>query len=212
MKNNVLKGLLASVYAMILLMVLISNFTSRTSESWRFFYAFTQQSNIIVLIWLVLFSVNVFSPKRFKFVTNKTLMVAITTYISITFFIVTFILEPFYLGKFSPASSTGELFLHNLTPIVMWIYFFTVKTKDDLPLKKTPLVLIYPLIYVILNLIIGYTVTYEDGSMAFAYGFTNPNNYGNIFMFIIAIIGLVIVFSLFSISLSKLKKWIDTNI
>lgn len=211
MKAKLFKGYMAIIYAMILLFFLVSNFTARTEEQWRFFYAFTQQSNIIVLIWLILFGINTFKPTKFNFVRNKTLMVAITVYISITFFIVAFVLDPFFAGKFQPAKSTGELILHNLTPIVMWIYFFIVKGEGELNIKKTPLVLIYPLAYVVLNLVVGGTVKYLDGTSAYAYGFINPASYGgNYFLFIGALLGLILIFSLFSILLSKLKNKIDS--
>ena len=93
----------------------------------------------------------------------------------------------------------------------MWIYFFIVKGEGELNIKKTPLVLIYPLAYVVLNLVVGGTVKYLDGTSAYAYGFINPASYGgNYFLFIVVLLGLILIFSLFSILLSKLKNKIDS--
>lgn len=209
-KKELFLGYTAIIYSITLLFLLVSNFQGRSAEKWRFFYAFTQQSNILVLIWLVLFGVSSFGfPKLNKKLRNKTLLTSLTVYMSITYFIVALVLDPIYTGAFNPLKNSNELWLHHLTPVVMWIYFFKVKGEGTLNIKKAPFTLIYPLIYVFLNLIIGATVTYENGNKAYAYDFINPNSYGNIFIFILVIIGLLIVFSLFTIGLTKLKLHID---
>lgn len=212
-KKQLFLGYISIIYSITLLFVLISNYTARTAEHWRFFYAFTQQSNILVLIWLLLFGISTFVKVPYeKIIRNKTLMISLTVYISITYFIVALVLDPIYLGKFNPTSSASELWLHHLTPIFMWIIFFLVPANSETTKKKALLSLIYPLIYVVLNLIIGSTVTYLDGSKAYAYGFINPNSYnGNYFILLIVILGLLGVFSLFTLGLLKLKNKIDST-
>lgn len=209
-KNELFLGFVSLVYSVTLLFVLISNFTNRSVDKWRFFYAFTQQSNLLVLVWLVLFGISVFKfPDLNKKIRNKTLMTSLTVYISITYFIVALVLDPIYTGKFNPLLSSSELWLHHLTPIVMWIMFFKVKGTSTIDVKKALLSLIYPLFYVVLNLIVGYTVTYDNGDMAFAYDFINPNSYNNVFMLLVVITGLLVVFSLFTVGLTKFKLYID---
>lgn|SRR5690554_1206937 len=211
-KKELFLGYFALVYALTLLFILINNFSGRNVEHWRFFYAFTQQSNILVLIWLVLFGLSAFGFKKFnKVVKNKVVMTALAVYISITYFIVALVLNPIYSGSWNPVSSANELWLHHLTPIIYWLMFFLVKGQGSISYKSSVLTLIYPLFYVLLNLVIGATLSYNDGSAAYAYDFINPNSYGNIFIYLLVILGLLLVFSLFSMGLTKLKLYIDNN-
>ena len=210
-KKNVLTGYFILIYSITLLFVLINNFAARSSEHWRFFYAFTQQSNILALIWFVLVGVYLITGKeRLKFTTNNIIMTALTVYISITYFIVALVLDPVYLGKFNPLSSGSELWLHHLTPIVVWILFAIIKGEGPLNIKNSLLALIYPLIYVVVNLVIGGTLRYENGDKAYAYGFINPDTYGgNYFILLLVILGLLIVFTLFTIGLTKFKLYLN---
>lgn len=212
-KKEMLLGYISLIYSVTLFFVLVSNFTGRTSEHWRFFYAFTQQSNIIVLVWLIIFGITAFKPSKVgDFVRNNTVMIALTVYISITYFIVALVLDPIYAGAFNPLKNSSELWLHHLSPIFIWVMFFLTKGVGTINLKKSLFSLIYPLLYVVLNLIIGSTIKYEDGTSAFAYGFINPNSYGgNYFIFIGVILGLLLVFSLFTVLLTKLKTYLNDN-
>jgi len=179
-KNEMKLGFAALVYSLVLLFVLINSFTSGLinpdKENWVFFYMFTNQSNFLVLIWLTMFGISAFVETPFKkFITNRTVIVAVTVYISITFFIVATVLEPFYLGQFDPVAG---YITHFSTPIVMWFYFFAVKGNGSMKLRQAFYTLIYPLIFLVLNLIIGATVLYLDGSRAYAYNFINPASVG----------------------------------
>lgn len=204
-KNNTL-AFTALIYAMLLTFSLISNFTGRESEHWRFFYAFTQQSNIIVLVWLVIFGVTSFTCSKWNAIAcNNTLIIAITVYISITFFIVALVLTPIYNGTWNPVKSTAELLHHNLTPIIMWYFFFLVDGVGSIQYKKALYILIYPILYVGANLAIGANVTYLDGKPAYAYGFINPNNYPNLFIFALVFVALIVIFTLFGVLLIKIK-------
>lgn len=210
-RKNVITGYLILIYALTLLFVLINNFTGRSTEHWRFFYAFTQQSNIIALIWFSLLGVFLIKgTNKLSFTTNKIVMTAVTVYLSITYFIVALVLDPIYAGKFNPLSSGSELWLHHLTPIATWIILAIVPGKGELTIKKSLLTLIYPIAYVILNLIVGGTLRYENGDKAYAYGFINPDSYGGNYLILLGVIlGLLLVFGLFTVGLSKFKIYID---
>lgn len=215
MKKNkeLFLGYISIIYSITLLFVLVNNFTSRSEEQWRFFYAYTQQSNILVLIWLLLFSFTVFKKTSLsKFIRNKTTIISLTVYISITYFIVALVLDPIYLGKFEPVKSSSELWLHHLTPIFMWLMFFLVPGKGESSVKKSLLSLVYPVIYFAANLIIGANFNYLNDDKAYAYGFTNPDSYGGSYLILlIVILALLGIFSLFTIGLLKLKNYIDLN-
>lgn len=213
-KDERLKGFLALIYAMVLLFELINDLSLRTIEVWRFFYQFTQQSNILILIWLILYGITRFkSLKIKKHVENNTIVIGLTVFISITYFIVAFVLQPIYLGLSNPISNSGELLLHHLTPIVMWIFYFTTKTSGQISYKTNLLVLIYPLLYVGINLIVGSNVTYiAEQSPAYAYDFINPNSYSNILIYLIVIAGLAAVFAIFTLLLTKFKKYLESDL
>ena len=206
-KQKLFYGYVALIYSLFLLFHLISNFCGRTEEHWRFFYAFTQQSNILVLLWLAGYGLCAFSKRPIRRVFhNRILITALTVYISITFFIVALVLNPVYAGAWQPLSTSAEFLTHNMTPVVMWLYFFIVPGEGTLKAKHAGLVLIYPLLYVAANLLIGANVQYLNGQAAYAYGFINPNSYPNLLVFAGVILGLVLVFVVFGLLLIKLKN------
>jgi|SRR5690554_2899792 len=213
-RNNIIKGLLILIYSMTLLFILVNSFSGRTEDHWTFFYTFTQQSNILVLIWFVaLGSYLITGNDKLKFSKNRVLMTALTVYVSITYFIVALVLNPIYTGSFNPVSDGNELWLHHLTPFMAWIVFAIIPGEGELTVKKALASLIYPILYVVLNLIVGATTTYSNGDKAYAYDFINPTASGmyggNILIFIIAITFLILVFSLFTVGLTKFKIFID---
>jgi len=211
-KKEVLVGYFSLIYGFYLFFVLVSNYFDRSNDYWRFFYQFTQQSNIIVSLWLILLGLSTFFKwdRINHFVQQKIVIVAVTLYISITFLIVLFVLNPFYMGLWDPFSSTAEFMLHHASALVMWVLFFFVEGKGELIYKKIVFTLIYPLLYVILNLVVGYTTTYYTGEQAFAYGFINPNSYNNNFLiYSFVLLVLVLIFGGFSIGLVKLKLYIN---
>lgn len=211
-KKDYILGFTAIIYAITLLFTLINSYFSYNVDSWRFFYNFTQQSNILLLVWLILFSLSIFKYKGLNnLVRNRTLLIAISVYLSITYFIVALILQPIFTGSFNPVSDGSELWLHHLSPIFMWFYLFFVEGTGEIKPRKSLYVLIYPLLYVFINLIIGSTTTFSDGTPAYNYGFINPNNYVNIFVFIGVILGLLLVFSLFTVLLTKFKNHVDNT-
>ena len=211
-KRDYFIGFSALIYGLFLFFNLLNNLLSRTSEVWRFFYQFTQQSNLLSSIWLILLGLSTFFAweKVYTFVTKKIVIVAVTVYMSITFFIVLFILNPVFAGRWIPLSNTYEFLFHNATTIVVWFFYFLIKGNGTLQSKQTPLVLLYPFFYVILNLIVGYSTTYLSGQAAFAYGFINPGSYGNNFLiYILVLLVLVVIFTLFTLGLMAFKKRIN---
>lgn len=212
-KKNFFLAYAALIYSMFLLFALINSFCGKTSERWTFIYMFTQQSNIVALVWFLSFGITTFLklPRLEKLTNNVTVMTAVTVYISITFFIVAFVLSPVYAGKFNPMSSFGEFALHNMTTVMMWLYFFLVKGDGKMKPVYCLYILIYPLIYVIVNLIVGYNVNYESGDAAFAYNFINPNSYPNFFVYILVLLLLILIFGMFGFLLMRLKNYINRN-
>jgi hypothetical protein len=211
-KRDYLIGFSALIYGFFLFFNLLNNLLSRTSEVWRFFYQFTQQSNLLSSIWLILLGLSTFFhwEKIYTFVTKKIVIVAITVYISITFFIVLFILNPVFAGRWIPLANTYEFLFHNATTIVVWFFYFLIKGHGTLEYKQIPKVLLYPLFYVILNLIVGYSTTYLSGQAAFAYGFINPGSYGNnFFLYFLVLLVLLAIFTLFTFGLIAFKKRIN---
>src|SRR5690606_38550425 len=102
-KKDYILGFTAIIYAITLLFTLINSYFSYNVDSWRFFYNFTQQSNILLLVWLILFSLSIFKYKGLNnLVRNRTLLIAISVYLSITYFIVALILQPIFTGSFNP--------------------------------------------------------------------------------------------------------------
>lgn len=203
-------GFAALVYALILFFVLLSSMSggiiSSTSDSWGFWYYFTNQSNIIVLVWLILFGIGTIKGgKAQKLAENNTVITAVTVYISITFFIVATVLEPFYSGKFEPLNS---LFLHFASAIVMWFFFFFVKGHGSQKYRQAFYMLIYPFVYLIVCQIVGHTTNFIDGKPAFPYAFINPSTYGNVGVFIVVILLLIGIFGGFGVLLIKFRRFL----
>jgi len=211
-KRAYLIGYFSLIYGFYLFFVLVNNFFDRSEDYWRFFYQFTQQSNILVSLWLILLGLSTFFKweKIYNFIQQKMVLIAVTLYISITFLIVLFVLNPFYMGLWDPFSSTTEFMLHHASALVMWVLFFMIEGKGDLVYKKVLFTLIYPFFYVILNLVVGYNVTYYTGEKAFAYAFINPNTYNNnMLIYISVLLVLILIFGGFSLSLVSFKKYIN---
>ena len=223
-------GFAALVYAAVLLLVMVSGYARGLvgsdavysadgsilineavagAPAWRYFYMFTNQSNLLVLAWLVMYGIGCFVDGRFRrWSRNNTFMVAVTVYISITFLIVAFVLEPVYDGTFDPLAG---FFTHFSTPIIMWFFFFAVRGTGEVRYRKALFILIYPFCFVILNLIIGATVTGADGKGDYAYGFINPNTYPNIAIFVLVIVALTLIFGSFGMLLIKFKKFLGKH-
>ncbi|MCL2599097.1 MAG: Pr6Pr family membrane protein [Firmicutes bacterium] len=212
-------GFMAFVYALVLLLVLASGMTGGYADpdanGWSFWYMFTNQSNILVCLWLICYGIGCFVDGRAKRIAeNNTVIVAVTLYISITFFIVATVLEPFYSGHYDLLVSNTSFILHAASTLVMWVYFFMVRGKGGLKYKNALLCLIYPFLFVMVNLVVGYNVKWAvgeyAGQQAFAYNFINPNSYGgNILVFVIVIALLIGIFGSLGVLLIRFRKFLN---
>lgn len=200
-------GYVALIYALFLGFTILNGLAGYEDPVWRFFYAFTQQSNIICWFWFMFFGLGAFGAKSlYRIATNNTVLVAITVYISITFFIVALVLDPIYTGAWEPMSHNKEFIMHNATPIMMWLYLFLAPGHGPMRSRDSIIILVYPLLYLVANLFIGANVNYLNGNPAYAYNFINPNNYANIGIFIAFMVALVAIYAGFGLGLMRLRK------
>lgn len=206
-RKTLFLGYVALIYALYLGLTILDGFSGYENPIWQFFYAFTQQSNIICWVWFLCFGLGAFGVKSFyRFTTNNTVIVAVTVYISITFFIVAFVLDPVFAGDWEPMKHNKEFIMHDATPIMMWLFLFLAPGHGSMRKRNSLVILIYPFIYLIANLVIGATLTYVDGAPAYAYGFINPSTYGNPAMFVGVMAALIAIFAAFGVGLMALRR------
>lgn len=155
-----------------------------------FLLFFTNQSNIFVDIYLILFAIGIFGSKKLRdFTTNETVRGAVTLYICITGIIFCCVLMPFQKANFkdfvdgSPNiwfSYYVNAWQHMLTPGLFTFFWFFPLNNKKLPVAKTSLkFLIYPMVYFIFSIINGKHITqglvtvHEYGF--YPYPFLNPH-------------------------------------
>lgn len=203
-------------YGLLLTGVLIEKFIvgfllDPTDDWWRFWYLFTYQTNIMVAVWSVAYGLGkVLSLENvINWLTKKIVVIIITVNTLIVFLIVFFVLNPVLEGEWNPFSSLSELLTHNLSTVLMAMVFLMVPGNGVLKNKTAITVLIYPFVYFIFHTIIGLNFNFRDGEPAFNYGFVNPNNYTNIFVFVMIVVLLVGIFGAIGFGLIQLKNKID---
>ena len=150
---------------------------------------FTNQSNIFVDVYLILYAIGLFGSKKlYAFTQNEKLRGAVTLYIAITGIIYCAVLMPFQTQTFadfteqSPAiwfSYYVNMWQHMLTPAVFIIFWFLPLNKKKLPVVKTSLYyLIYPMCYFIFSIFHGKLLTHgivlEHPNGFYPYPFLNP--------------------------------------
>ncbi len=135
----------------------------------QFFSFFTYQSNFMVAIFLLLSGI--FYKKKLAFCKSQTILLAITSYITVTCVTYTFILFPSILFShkpIKPLDMVGGTFFHMISPPLM--IFYCVKhidlseiTKKSYFTKSFILYLIYPWLYTLflLGRLIMYTVDFK---------------------------------------------------
>jgi hypothetical protein len=215
-------GLAALIYASMLLFILvdacIGGFKTG-NDGWSFFYYFTYQSNILVMAWLFAFGITRFvgkNSKVSKFLTHHITMIALTLYMSLTFLTVALVLgnHSILSGVYVNEINSTGFFTHWLTPIIMWVFFIFVPGHGKLEvksiLKRLPYLLIYPLIYVASNLIVGELTVWTEGTAAgkpaYAYDFLNPHVYANIGIYICVIVGFAAALFGLGVAMIFMKK------
>jgi hypothetical protein len=211
------------IYGFFLTFLLVTRFMARYAPvadpafdrpyPWQFFYLFTFQNNMLVALWLWLFGLSSFFgwTKIYQFVTKKIVLITLTVNIAIVFLIVLFVLNPVFQGQWDPFESSSEIITHNATPIFMFFMFFLIRGNGTLKNIHALYVLIYPFVYFIIHTIIGSTLFFRNGNPAFNYGFINPANYPNIFVFMIVFVLLVAIFGAFGWVLIQFKKFLEEN-
>ena len=204
-------------YGLLLTGVLIEKFIvgfllDPTDDWWRFWYLFTYQTNIMVAAWSVAYGLGkVLNWENvLNWLTKKIVVIIITVNTLIVFLIVFFVLNPVFEGEWNPFSSLSELLTHNLSTVLMSMVFLMIPGNGVLKNKTAITVLVYPFAYFILHTIIGLSFEFKPGGdefgPAFNYGFVNPNNYPNLFVFMGIIVILVGIFGAIGFGLIQLKN------
>lgn len=150
---------------------------------------FTNQSNIFVDIYLILYAIGLFGSKKlYAFTQNEKLRGAVTLYICITGIIYCGVLLPFQKASFanfvagSPDiwfSTHVNTWQHMLTPGLFTLLWFFPLNKKRLPVVGTALkYLIYPMCYFIFSIFHGKLLTHgivaEHPNGFYPYPFLNP--------------------------------------
>ena len=219
LKQNWLTYLILA-YGLLLFVVLTEKFVvdflnDPTDDWWRFWYLFTYQTNVMVALWSLAYGVGkIFSfTNLVTWLTKKIVVIILTVNTLIVFFIVFFVLNPVQSGQWEPLSSLSELLNHNLSTVLMVMVFVLIPGSGVLKNRDSLTVLIYPFVYFIFHTIIGLTIEFKPGGTesgpAFNYGFVNPNNYDNLFVFAGIILLLVGIFGALGFGLIQFKNRFD---
>lgn len=133
-----------------------------------FLRMFTNESNIFVDLYLILYAIGIFGSKKlYSFTHNDSLRGAITLFICVTGIIYFTVLLPFGGGTFPKeinGESTGGMWFstvvntwnHLITPVLFTAFWFFIVEEKKLNVVKTALLyLIYPICYFIMCIILG---------------------------------------------------------
>lgn len=133
-----------------------------------FLRMFTNESNIFVDVYLILFAIGVFGSKKlYNFTHNEGLRGAITLYICVTGIIYFTVLLPFGGGTFPSeinGESTGAMWFtsvvntwnHLITPVLFTAFWFLPVEENKIVKTKFALKnLIFPICYFIMCIILG---------------------------------------------------------
>jgi hypothetical protein len=166
---------------------------------------FTAQSNVFVLVWLCGFGITRFGlvdSKFSKFIQNRLVMLAVTLYIAITFFVSVFVIWSVFDGKMTLNKVLD--YLHLATPVIMFVYYFLVKGTGEIG-KKSYIVLVYIIIYFTVALIIAFITDYGWGD----YTFLDPLSYVSLAWYVFALFVLFVGILLLMYGLIKFKEYLD---
>jgi hypothetical protein len=213
-------GLVAAVYSVYLFLVLADSLceyltdTSPTAEpAWQFVYYFTNQSNILVLVWLIAFAVANLGggpmAARARRLVTQPVVVGRTLYMVVVFIVVACILNPFYTGAFEPVPTGAGLFVHVGTPILMVVLYLAYPWPGRATWRTVLAWMAYLWFYVVLANVVGSLAWWRDGTRAYPYNFLNPHTYPNGGVYALAIIGLSIACFALGCGLVRLKKRFD---
>ena len=209
-------GYFALLYGFVLFFLLIENLFwyihNPDLPGWGFIYMFTNQANLLMMVWLLLFGFShffVFAKRLKNFTSHHMIVAAITLYISIVFLVVLFVLFPFYKAKFADhlINDGVMLFTHLLSVIIMFVFFFFIQTGA---VRRAWLsaffLLVYPLLFLILNFAIGFSVG------QFAYDFINPTSYPHVAWYVVSMVCFAVAFWLLGFLILLLQRHLKKTI
>jgi len=215
-------GLISAIYACYLFLTLYSDFAQYLNgtvdppdPAWQFIYYFTNQSNILVMIWLAIFAVanlgNGSLAAKARRVASKGMALGLTLYMLVVFLIVSCVNQPFFTGAFEPVPTGSGLYVHVITPIMMLMFFLLYPWRGKASWRTVLAWMGYLVFYVVLVNIVGSQAYWDDGTRAYPYDFINPYLYSNIFMYILAILGLAVAVFLLGLGLLRAKQRFDAS-
>ncbi len=155
---------------------------------------FTNQTNILMLFWMIFLSLYTLSgEKMMRFSVNPNLTAALTTYILITGIIYWLVLVPtFYKpgGDNSWLFSPFSIWTHSIVPVTGVILLFLVKaTPDKAPANKKSLYFfIYPLLYLCLGI-------YLSTKGKYLYPMFNPELLGGWVFVALSLAAILVIFT-----------------
>ena len=127
-----------------------------------FLWFFTNQSNVFVDLFLILYACGLFGAKRLYTLThNETLRCAVTLNILVTGLIYCCVLLPFASSGFPMEksiwfSNVVNVWAHVVVPVCFSAFWLVPLSKEKLPTVKTALLcLIYPLAYFFVSVVRG---------------------------------------------------------
>ncbi len=169
----------------------------------RVYRYFTMQTNLLVIIWLILAIIWSSDPNKMEKLMGK-LKGALTLYITVTFIIFAIILSPLY----QPSGIDGiiNLMVHYIIPIGFIIDWF-ITENNSYEWQFIPYWLIYPICYLVFVMIHG--VTLDD----FIYPFLNIDSLGvnglviSVIFLILFFIGLSSLYIVISQKFLPFKKY-----
>jgi len=221
-RTRMVFGLISAIYAFYLFLTLYSDFAQYLNgtvdppaPAWQFIYYFTNQSNILVMIWLVIFAVaNLGSGSlaaKAQRAVNMTMALGLTIYMAVVFLIVSCVNQPFYTGAFEPVPTGSGLYVHVITPIMMLMFFLLYPWRGRASWRTVLAWMGYLIFYVVLVNIVGSQTYWYDGTRAYPYDFINPFNYSNVFMYILTILGLAVAVFVLGLGLLRAKQRFDVS-
>ena len=221
-RTRMVFGLIAAIYAVYLFLVLADSLceyltdTSPTAEpAWQFIYYFTNQSNTLILIWLVIFAVANLGTGRLAAraarLVTRGIAVGLTLYMLVVFIVVSCILNPFYTGAFEPVPTGAGLFVHVASPILTLTLYLLYPWAGRATWRTVLAWMGYLFFYVALANIVGATTFWRDGTRAYPYDFLNPHTYPNVGVYALAILGLALACFALGCGLLRLKDRFDAS-
>jgi len=219
-------GLIAAIYAAYLTLVLgemlseyLVDANPTAAPVWQFFYYFTEQSNILVWAWLIVFAVanlgqGGLAAKASRLV-NSGIALGLTLYMLVVFIVVSCILNPFYSGQFEPVPTGGGLYVHVLSPIIMFAFYMLYPWRGRASWRTVLAWMSYLIVYVVLANVVGAVAHWynSDGVwvQAYPYNFLNPHKYASVALYGVTIAGLALAVFLLGVALLRLKQRFDAG-